>query len=162
MARLALIGLLIAASLTLTACEQKAAPQDEAPAGAKEATEAAAADAAKDAEEASAGDEAEVSAMPSFEALPALDEIKPPELTNPDDVLRTLHVTGMTCSGCEQYICETLQKIEGVHVAKASHKAERAWVVVAKDGPTDEQLMEAINGLGRHYKASPVSETGLP
>ena len=90
----------------------------------------------------------------------------PPQTANPTapkagpgEVVKAFHVTGMTCAGCEKSVREEVEKLASVKSAKASHQAERVWVVAAKeDGPSDENVIAAIRKAGDQYHAKPVEK----
>jgi copper ion binding protein len=64
----------------------------------------------------------------------------------------TLHVTGMTCGGCENAVKRALARIEGVVNVSASHTENR--VVVEYDAAKIDRtrIADAINKAG--YTAS--------
>jgi copper chaperone CopZ len=60
----------------------------------------------------------------------------------------TLHVTGMTCGGCENAVKRAVAKLPGVSEVSASHAAQRVTVDF-DEGLTNPKAIEAkINGLG--------------
>ena len=60
----------------------------------------------------------------------------------------SLKVKGMTCEGCENAIVTSINKLEGIQEAAASHKEENA-VVSFDSGKTDvEAISQAITSAG--------------
>ena len=59
-----------------------------------------------------------------------------------------LTVKGMTCGGCVNRIQDELSKTPGIESAVVSLENEEAKIVVAPDGPSTEQIIQIIAGLG--------------
>jgi copper chaperone CopZ len=60
----------------------------------------------------------------------------------------TLHVTGMTCGGCENAVKRAVGKLPGVASVEASHAAEQV-VVEFDEGQTGPDAIKArIEALG--------------
>lgn len=73
----------------------------------------------------------------------------------------SLSIEGMTCTGCENTICSSLEKIPGVKSVTASHTDGNA-VIEFEPGKVDTAMLkEAVNATG--YKALKTSavESGL-
>jgi copper chaperone CopZ len=64
----------------------------------------------------------------------------------------TLHVTGMTCGGCENAVKRAVGKIPGVASVEASHLEQRVTVAYEAAHVTPETIAAKINGLG--YRVS--------
>lgn len=60
----------------------------------------------------------------------------------------SLHVTGMTCGGCENAVKKSLMKIDGVESVDASHTRESVAVVYRAGSVTPAQITSAIDALG--------------
>lgn len=63
-----------------------------------------------------------------------------------------LHVSGMTCEGCEHSVETALTGVKGVISAEASH--QKAITVISYDSTLvkPELLAETIDGLGYHVE----------
>lgn len=59
-----------------------------------------------------------------------------------------LHVTGMTCEGCEKTIMAKVGEIDGVTEAKASHLEELTTVSFDTTRTNIDEISEIIDGLG--------------
>ena len=59
-----------------------------------------------------------------------------------------LHVTGMTCTGCEQRIQRTLAQVEGVVRSAADHRAARVEVVFDPARTSAEAVQSRIKQAG--------------
>jgi copper chaperone CopZ len=59
-----------------------------------------------------------------------------------------LHVTGMTCEGCENTVMEAVNGLEGVTASKASHLDELTSVSFDTTLVSIEKISETINELG--------------
>lgn len=59
-----------------------------------------------------------------------------------------LHVTGMTCEGCESTIMTKVKEIDGVTESKASHVEELAIVSFDTTRTSVAEISETINSLG--------------
>ena len=64
----------------------------------------------------------------------------------------TLHVTGMTCGGCENAVKRAVGKLPGVASVEASHVEQRVTVDYDAAQTTPEAIAAKINGLG--YQAT--------
>lgn len=80
------------------------------------------------------------------------DVVEPPKVSSPDEKLVTYTVTGMTCSGCEGHIRDELGKLPNVTKVVASHKKEKAWLIVKGDAPSKDAVEKAIKAAGEDYK----------
>jgi copper chaperone CopZ len=63
-----------------------------------------------------------------------------------------LHVTGMTCEGCEHSVETALTGVNGVVTAKASHQKEVTVISYDTTKVKPELLAETINNLGYHVE----------
>jgi len=59
-----------------------------------------------------------------------------------------LHVTGMTCEGCEKTVETTLAKLDGVTTSEASHVNEMATITYDTTLLDVNALSQAIEGVG--------------
>lgn len=59
-----------------------------------------------------------------------------------------LHVTGMTCEGCENTIMTKVNEIDGVTETQASHVEELTTVSFDTTQTSIAEISEIINGLG--------------
>ncbi|WP_321318814.1 cation transporter [Labilibaculum sp.] len=59
-----------------------------------------------------------------------------------------LTVTGMTCTGCENTIKNSLKQIDGVVEVEASHTNSKVTVKVEKDKVTREEIAQQIEAVG--------------
>jgi copper chaperone CopZ len=59
-----------------------------------------------------------------------------------------LHVTGMTCSACEQRIQRALAHVEGVVRSAADHRTARVSVVFDPARTSAEAVQSCITGAG--------------
>jgi|SRR5690606_33478133 len=67
----------------------------------------------------------------------------------------SLSIEGMTCTGCENTICTSLEKVPGVKSVTASHTDGKA-VIEFEPGKADTAMLkEVVNGAG--YKALKIS-----
>jgi copper ion binding protein len=64
-----------------------------------------------------------------------------------------LHVTGMTCGGCENAVHLTLTQLRGVREVTASHKQNSVNVTYDTGQVTAEKIKQAIEDLGYHVAA---------
>ena len=64
-----------------------------------------------------------------------------------------LHVTGMTCGGCENAIRLTLRQLQGVSSIAASHKDEGVEVSFDSEKVTRDRIARAIEDLGYQVSA---------
>jgi copper chaperone CopZ len=62
----------------------------------------------------------------------------------------TLHVTGMTCGGCENAVKRAVSKLPGVSEVSASHQEQRVTVAYDAAQVTPETIAAKIGGLGYH------------
>lgn len=60
---------------------------------------------------------------------------------------RTITVTDMACTGCEENVSEALEGIDGVSTVDADHEADTVEVE-ADDGVSDDDLAAAIEEAG--------------
>jgi len=60
---------------------------------------------------------------------------------------KTVRVTGMACTGCEQNVESALRNLSGVSSAEADHEGETVEVVV-EDGVSDDDVAAAIEDAG--------------
>jgi copper chaperone CopZ len=60
----------------------------------------------------------------------------------------TLHVTGMTCGGCEHAVKRAVGKLPGVAEVTASHQERRVTVSYDENQVTMEAIAAKIGGLG--------------
>lgn len=65
---------------------------------------------------------------------------------------RTVEVTGMSCSGCEQSVEGALASVAGVTSVTADHEAD-AVELTAEDGVDDATLQTAIEEAGYEVTA---------
>jgi copper chaperone CopZ len=59
-----------------------------------------------------------------------------------------LHVTGMTCGGCENAVRRAVGKLAGVREVTASHKNERVEVTYETEEVTRADIATAIETIG--------------
>jgi len=60
----------------------------------------------------------------------------------------TLHVTGMTCGGCENAVKRAVGQIDGVSEVAASHQSERVDVTFDESKVDRETIEQKIRRLG--------------
>jgi len=60
---------------------------------------------------------------------------------------KTLTVTGMSCTGCEQNVENALQNVEGVTRIEADNESDSVEVVT-DDGVDDDEIHSAIEQAG--------------
>jgi copper chaperone CopZ len=60
----------------------------------------------------------------------------------------TLHVTGMTCGGCENAVRRAVGKLAGVTAVEASHAAERVEVTFDPSRVGLADITQQIERLG--------------
>jgi copper chaperone CopZ len=60
----------------------------------------------------------------------------------------TLHVAGMSCTGCENAIARVLKQVNGVADVAASHKEGTVDVTYDTDKTTPAVFKQKIEGLG--------------
>lgn len=65
---------------------------------------------------------------------------------------RTISVSGMACSGCEETVEQALRGLGNVTRVEADHETDTVDVV-AEDDVTDEALAEAIHAAGYDVEA---------
>ena len=65
----------------------------------------------------------------------------------------TLEIQGMTCASCALRIEKTLGRVPGVEEAVVNFATEKANVSVGSEGPSAEQLTEAVEAVG--YRVRP-------
>ena len=64
-----------------------------------------------------------------------------------------LHVTGMTCGGCENAVRLTLTQLKGVQAVTASHKQNSVDVTFDRGEVTLEKIKATIEDLGYQVAA---------
>jgi copper chaperone CopZ len=69
-----------------------------------------------------------------------------------------LHVTGMTCEGCENTIKEAVNKVEGVTETEASHVAELTTISYDTTLTDVDKLSAVIDELGYKVEGLAVNE----
>lgn len=62
-------------------------------------------------------------------------------------VEETLHVSGMSCGGCEETVEDALEGIDGVERATAEHETDTVLVERATDVPA-ESLADVVDEAG--------------
>lgn len=72
-----------------------------------------------------------------------------------------LHVTGMTCEGCENTVMTKVNEIEGVTESKASHVEELTTVSFDTTRTNIAEISETINGLGYTVEGEAKPESNL-
>ena len=63
-----------------------------------------------------------------------------------------IHVTGMTCGGCENAVKRSLKMLDGVKDVSASHTAESVGVTFDDGKVTPSAIKERIESLGYHVE----------
>jgi copper chaperone CopZ len=71
-----------------------------------------------------------------------------------------LHVTGMTCEGCENTVKEAVNNVDGVTSAEASHTAELTTISYDTTQTDIDKLSAVINDLG--YKVEGLAVNATP
>jgi copper chaperone CopZ len=66
----------------------------------------------------------------------------------------TLHVTGMTCGGCENAVKRAVGKLPGVSEVNASHQDQRVTVSYDAAVVAPEAIAAKIGGLGYRVEDS--------
>lgn len=69
-------------------------------------------------------------------------------------------ITGMHCAACVARVEKTISKLPGVEDVKVNLLTEKATVTIGEDGPTDECVIEAVQGIG--FGAAILVDTGMP
>ncbi len=92
-----------------------------------------------------------IAMIPMFQAACSSHDVEPPKVSSPDETLVTYTVKGMTCEGCEGHIREELGKLPNVTQVVASHKAEKAWMIVKGELPSKDAVQIAIRAAGENY-----------
>ncbi|GAB1403363.1 hypothetical protein MASR1M74_28040 [Lentimicrobium sp.] len=69
-----------------------------------------------------------------------------------------LHVTGMTCKGCEKSIETALAKLEGVTATEASHIDEMTTISYDTTLQNVQTLTQAIKDVGYTVETTPQEE----
>lgn len=77
------------------------------------------------------------------------------EEAQPATETRELSISGMHCDACANLIQKTLAEMPGVESAEVSFDEGRAVVVCDPDGPTAQQLAQAVRA--KNYEAEPVN-----
>jgi mercuric ion transport protein len=67
-------------------------------------------------------------------------------------------VEGMTCTGCESSVAKSLENLEGVAQANASHERGKATVSFDKSMVTVREMEEAIESRGYRVKGNGPAE----
>jgi copper chaperone CopZ len=70
-----------------------------------------------------------------------------------------LHVTGMTCEGCENTVKEAVNKVGGVTSAEASYTAELTTISYDTTMTDIDKLSAVINDLGYNVEGLAVNAT---
>jgi copper chaperone CopZ len=65
-----------------------------------------------------------------------------------------LHVTGMTCGGCENAVKRALGRLDGVVDVTASHADERVSVIFDAGRVTPDAIAEKIRAVGYTVQAA--------
>ncbi|MFB6120841.1 MAG: heavy-metal-associated domain-containing protein [Halobacteriaceae archaeon] len=65
---------------------------------------------------------------------------------------KTISVTGLSCTGCEQTVTNALKTLDGVNRVEADHEADTVEVV-AGDSVTDDDIHAAIEQAGYEVTA---------
>lgn len=66
----------------------------------------------------------------------------------------TLHVTGMTCGGCENAVKRAVSRVDGVTTVSASHQDNRVVVEFDAARVSRAQIADAITKAGYHVAAA--------
>jgi copper chaperone len=66
----------------------------------------------------------------------------------------TLHVTGMTCGGCENAVKRAVSRIDGVAAVNASHQDNRVVVEFDASRANRSEIEAAITKAGYHVAAA--------
>ncbi len=61
---------------------------------------------------------------------------------------QSLHVTGMTCGGCENAVKRVLKQVNGVSDVTASHASGTVDVTYDPEKATPEVFKQKIEGIG--------------
>jgi copper chaperone CopZ len=77
-------------------------------------------------------------------------------LLNPVGMTLTLHVTGMTCGGCENAVKRAVGRLPGVAEVTASHQQQRVTVAYDAAQVTPGTIAEKITALG--YRVAPGAQ----
>lgn len=65
----------------------------------------------------------------------------------------TLHVTGMTCTGCEQRIQKALGRLEGIQRSRADYQRAEVRVVFDPARTTEQAVRACIEQVGYDLSA---------
>ncbi|QLD84407.1 heavy-metal-associated domain-containing protein [Natronomonas halophila] len=60
---------------------------------------------------------------------------------------RTISVTDMACTGCEENVEDALEALDGISAVEADHEADTVEIE-ADDGVSDEEVAAAIEDAG--------------
>lgn len=60
---------------------------------------------------------------------------------------KTLAVSGMSCSGCEDNVTDALEQLDGVSAAEADHERDEVTVTLEGD-VSDEELADTVSAAG--------------
>ncbi len=74
-------------------------------------------------------------------------------------IRRVLHIDGMTCTGCEIRIENTLKKLEGIEDAKAIFSSSNVYVTYDTELIKLEQIIKAIEKLDYQVLDNPLGST---
>ena len=76
------------------------------------------------------------------------------EVNFPKENLKLVHldVRGMTCEGCENAVVKSIENLDGIQEASASHMAEEAIVKFDSTKTTLEEISRAIADAGYKYE----------
>jgi copper chaperone CopZ len=69
-------------------------------------------------------------------------------ILNPIGMTQTLHVTGMTCGGCENAVKRAVGKLPGVASVEASHAAGQVTVDFDEGQTSLDSIKSKISTLG--------------
>lgn len=78
-----------------------------------------------------------------------------PVQSDPTDMTYVFAIEGMHCDGCVMSITQGVKELEGVRDVQVSLEEERATVRVAKEGPTPEAVVAAIDQRGYDATLAP-------
>ena len=73
-------------------------------------------------------------------------EVQQQEVINP--VIVEIGVEGMTCTGCENSINKSIEKLEGIVEVSSSHIDKKTVVKYDESKTTEEQIKAAITQVG--------------
>ena len=70
-----------------------------------------------------------------------------------DNTQIKLAVSGMSCDGCSSRVKKALENVKGVKSAHVDLKGASATIEVDPDGPSAQELADAVTNIG--YDATP-------